>query len=211
MFYEKIIDVEIDFGNSIQCGKLYIRFDGQTHLKFANTDASKWVLGNVYINLRTCGLHIEYNSSKYSDCLLGILKNAAPKIKIRFQHHIELGNNIIPLMETVFLRETNSTPYLIVELSCNYSGKEIVVTGDFSSALAKLKNELNDEIKICSFCRHSEFISYGEDIEDERHGWYCFRDLTSDYRTPWYERIHEFEDAIGNVSALHWCPRYEKR
>lgn len=95
------------------------------------------------------------------------------------------------------------------ELTCTYKGNnyQSVGHGDFRIALYDLIKNLDGPVlKTCPCCRFSDHMRYGD--EDLRHGWFCFRDLNTDFSLVWYKREDDFERAIRSLSAFHCCDSF---
>lgn len=162
--------------------------------------------------MNVAGQSLESQGYDYRECMTHLLSKLPDQSQITMFDEIATENcgQTINLRNTVSLRYSASAGahILYYVLTTHHQGKEISAEcyEDFSIALQKLKDAVQEEFHICAYCRQSDFMSDG--AEELRHGWYCFRNVHADRSIPWFQRIEDFEKAIPNVDALHWCPKF---
>ena len=164
--------------------------------------------------MKIAGQHFESQGYDYRECLIRLLEKLPDPSQITMFDEIATANcgQTIMIQNTVSLWYSASAEAHILHyvLTTHHKGREISAEcyEDFSIALQKLKDAVQEELHICAYCQQSDFMSDGS--EELRHGWYCFRNVNEDRSLPWFQRIEDFEKAIPNVDALHWCPKFCK-
>lgn len=169
----------------------------------------------VYMTLVTSSLFLESHEYSFMECLISILEKLPEGCKLKLQNKVHVMQDkqleILQIEEFVSLAKVQSSEDNQIHflLQCNYNGVSFEADGieDFSIALTRLQKKMDVKFFTCFFCENAEFKSVGG--EDLRHGWYCLREIRDKkLGLPWHERVDEFEKAIPNVSAFHWCPKF---
>lgn len=157
----------------------------------------------------------------FGSCISDLLNEISGDSQLIFENKVFVKGRdgklkVLVLIETIKNVPEQYSDDITVEyrLECNFEEKKEIDTisneGDFSIALQKLIDLLDIEMHVCAFCQFADFKSTGG--EDLRHGWYCFREIGKvDFDVPWFMREDQFENAIPNVDALYWCPKFQYR
>lgn len=174
---------------------------------------------NVYMSLLSHNMFVECNDYNYTECLVEILKKLPVGYSLKFQSKVNVINNessfetiVIDEYASLINPEQNEEYWHVnYHLRSTHKGVdyEANATEDYYYALKNLKRDMNLGFSICFYCENADFKSDGS--EDLRHGWYCLRELNDRKKDiPWFQREEEFEKAISNVDALHWCPMFRE-